>query len=143
MSSHRWKRSRSFSTTLSNGVVVVPLLLIAPDVQIPEIGPAISQSVDHPGISVEGENDRLILREQGIERPVGETVRMLARRWQLQQVDHFQQSHLPGPTAGSLQSSLSVPDSISFTLLSLRCPPSCCTTGSGVMEVILSFRTML
>ena len=54
----RWKRSRSLSITMSNGVVVVPLLLEAAHVDVGVIGAAVGEPVDQPGIAVVGEDDR-------------------------------------------------------------------------------------
>jgi hypothetical protein len=47
---------------------------------------AVSQTMDQPRIAVEGEDDRLISGEQGIEIVIRQTVRVLARRLQFHQV---------------------------------------------------------
>ena len=61
-------------------------LLIAPDVQV-LVGPAIGQSVDEPGVSVETEDDVLVPGEEGIVVCVAQPMRMLARGLQLHQID--------------------------------------------------------
>ena len=61
----RWNRSRSFITTISNGVEAV--LLVAAHVQMRVIGPSIGQSVNQPRVSMEGEDDRFVSREERIE----------------------------------------------------------------------------
>ena len=48
---------------------------------------AIGETVDQPGIAVEGEDDRLVLGEERIEILVAQPVRMLARRLQRHQID--------------------------------------------------------
>ena len=62
------------------------LLLVAAHVQVRVVRPPVGQPVDQPRVAVEGEDDRLVLGEQGVEVPVGEAVRVLARRLQLHQV---------------------------------------------------------
>ena len=50
--------------------------------------------MDEPRISVVGEDDRTVAREQGVEIRVRQAVRVLARRLQLHQVDHVDDPHL-------------------------------------------------
>ena len=61
-------------------------LLVAAHVEIAVAGPPVGQPVNQPRIAVEREDDRLVRREQGVEVPVREAVRMLASRLQLHQV---------------------------------------------------------
>ena len=63
----RWKRSMSFLTTMSKGVVVRPLFFVAAHVQVVVVGPAVRQAVDQPGVAVIGEDDRLVGGEQVVE----------------------------------------------------------------------------
>ena len=54
----------------------------------------VSQSVNEPRIAVEGEDDRLVGREQRVEVVIGEPVRMLARGLQLHQIDDVDDADL-------------------------------------------------
>ena len=48
-----------------------PLLLVAPDMQVVMVGPAIREPMDEPRITVESEDDGLVGREERVEIPVG------------------------------------------------------------------------
>src|SRR5271165_678757 len=63
----------------------VPLLLVAPHVQISVLA-TVRQPVNQPGIAVEVEDDWLVNREQRIEVPVRQPVRMFRVRFQLEQI---------------------------------------------------------
>ena len=56
--------------------------------QVVVVVPPVGQTVNQPRVAVEGEDDRLVGREQLIEIPVAQPVRVLARRLQAHQVDH-------------------------------------------------------
>ena len=62
------------------------LFLVAAHVQVLVVRAPVGQAVDQPRVAVEGEDDRLVLGEQGVEIAVRQAVRMLARRLQLHQV---------------------------------------------------------
>src|SRR5207248_11076142 len=49
-------------------------LLVAPDVQVAVISAPVGQAMDEPRISVEGEDDRTVAREQGVEIRVRQAV---------------------------------------------------------------------
>src|SRR5690349_15083739 len=76
----RWNRSRSFSMTMSNGVVVVPS--------------AVRQAMDHPRIAVVREHDGTVDREQRVELLVREPVRMLRVGLESHQVDDVHDTDL-------------------------------------------------
>src|SRR6476620_10981589 len=61
--------------------------LVAAHVQILVVCPPVRESMDQPGVAVEGEHDRLVLGEERNELPVTQAMRMLALRLQSQQVD--------------------------------------------------------
>ena len=73
--------------TMSNGVVDRALLLVAADVEVGVVRPAVRQAVDQPRVAVIGEDDRAVRREQGVERLVRQAVRVLAGRLEAHQVD--------------------------------------------------------
>ena len=52
------------------------------------VGPPVGQAVDQPRIAVEGEDDRLVGGEDGVEVAIREPVGVLLRRLQLHQVHH-------------------------------------------------------
>ena len=62
--------------------------LVAAHVQVLVIRPPIRQPMNQPRVAVEGEDDRLVLREQRIEVSIRQAVRMLFRRLQFHQVHH-------------------------------------------------------
>ncbi|TKS60903.1 MAG: hypothetical protein EWM73_03045 [Nitrospira sp.] len=59
--------------------------------------------MDQPGVTVEGEDDRLVRREQGIEILVGQSVRMLTRRLQLHEIHDVDHAHLDIGQIGAQQ----------------------------------------
>lgn len=59
------------------------LFLVAADMDVVVIRAPISQAVNEPGISVEGENDVFVLRKEFVEIHIAQTVRMLGPRLQL------------------------------------------------------------
>src|SRR5271166_5224198 len=71
----------------------VPLLLVASHVQSLVLA-AVSQAVNQPGISVEVEDDWLVNREQRIEVPVRQPVRMFRVRFQLEQIHYVDETDL-------------------------------------------------
>ena len=79
---------------MSNGVVIVPFLLVAAHVDVPVIGAAIRQPVNEPGIAVIREDHRLVAREQRVELLVAESVRMLALGLQPHQIDDVHHPNL-------------------------------------------------
>jgi len=62
-------------------------LLVAANVNVAVIRSAIRQPVDQPRITMEGEDDFLVLGEERIERFVGQAVRMFAGGLQFEEVD--------------------------------------------------------
>ena len=54
-----------------------PFLLVAADVKTVVIGAAIRESMNEPRVSVIGEDDWFVLREEGVEIGIGEAVGML------------------------------------------------------------------
>src|SRR3954451_14614536 len=74
--------------------VDVPLLLVPADVQVLVPVPAVGQPVDQPWVPVEGEDDRLVGREQGVEVAVVEPVRVLGVRLEPEQVHHVDEPDL-------------------------------------------------
>src|SRR5580704_14719822 len=54
----------------------------------------VSQAVDHPGIGMEIEDDRLIEREQTIKIAIGQPVRMLRVRLQPEEVHYVYEPNL-------------------------------------------------
>ena len=62
-------------------------LLVAAHVKVGVIGAAIGQPVNQPRVGVEGEDDRFVGREQGVEFRIAQAVRMLGLRLQLHEVD--------------------------------------------------------
>ena len=50
--------------------------LVAADVKVGVIGAAIGQPVNQPRVGVEGEDDRFVRREQGVELRIAQAVRM-------------------------------------------------------------------
>ena len=53
-----------------------PLLLVAANVQVGVVRPAVREAVDQPRVAVIGEHDRLVGREQRVELGAGQAVRM-------------------------------------------------------------------
>ena len=60
--------------------------LVASDMQVP-IGPTIGQPVDQPRIAVKAEDDVLIFGEEGIVVGLAQSMRVLACRLELHQID--------------------------------------------------------
>ena len=58
------------------------------------IGAAIGQTVDQPGIAVEGKDDRLVPGEEDVEVLVGDAVRVLALRLQRHQIHDIDDADL-------------------------------------------------
>src|SRR5436190_539816 len=73
--------------------VDVATLLIAAHMQIMVIGPPIGQTMDEPWVGMKVEDDRLIRREQRVELPVGEAVRMFGARQQPEEIDDVDKTH--------------------------------------------------
>lgn len=67
--------------------VNVALLLVSTDVQVLASGPLVGETVDHPGVAVEVEDDGLVGREEGRPLLVAEAVGVVARVDELEQVD--------------------------------------------------------
>src|SRR6202035_1240851 len=61
--------------------------LVAADVDVLVVGAAVGQPVDQPRVSMEGEDDRLLLGDQRIEVCVAQPVWVLGLRLQLHEVD--------------------------------------------------------
>ena len=70
-----------------------PLLLVPPDVEI-FVVPAVGQLMDQGGITVESENDGLVLGEQGVVVLVGQAVGVFPVRLELHQVHHVDHADL-------------------------------------------------
>src|SRR5438067_2877763 len=68
--------------------------LVAADVQVPVIRAAVREPVDQPRITVVGEDDRPVWREQGVELLIREAVGMLGVRLQAHEVDDVDDAHL-------------------------------------------------
>ena len=64
------------------------LLFVTAHVQIVVVVAAVSQTMDHPGIGMEIEDDRLIEREQAVKVAIGQTVWMLCIRLQPEEIHH-------------------------------------------------------
>ena len=79
---------------MSNGVEVVPFLLVAADVDVGVVGAPVGESVHQPGVPVEGEDHRLVRGEQGVEVPVGQPMWVFGVVLQPHQVDDVDESHL-------------------------------------------------
>ena len=69
------------------------LLVVTANIQISVVS-VVQQLVDECRIAMESEYDRLVLSEQSIELSIGQTVRMLALRLQLEQVNNVDESDL-------------------------------------------------
>ena len=69
-----------------NGGVDVALLLVATDMQVPASGTLVCQSVHHPGIAVEVEDDGSVSREEAGPFSISETVRVVAGMDQLEEI---------------------------------------------------------
>ena len=54
------------------------LLLVAAHVELVVVGAPVGEAVDQPGVAVEGEDDRPVGGEEGVELGVGEAVGVLA-----------------------------------------------------------------
>ena len=72
----------------------VALFLVASHVDVSMIRPAIGELVDEPGISVEVEDDGLILRKERVEVTIRETVRMLCIRLKTVQIHDIDETNL-------------------------------------------------
>src|SRR5579863_2625088 len=59
--------------------VDVPFFFVTTYMQVLVVGTSVGQAMDQPGITVEVENDRLVLSEQTVEVPVRESVGVLRR----------------------------------------------------------------
>ena len=70
------------------------LLLVAADVQVGVVRPAVGEPVDQPRVAVVGEDDRPVRREQRVELRVGQAVRVLRRRLEAHQVDDVDEADL-------------------------------------------------
>src|SRR5205814_10184668 len=66
-----------------------PFLFVAAYVNVRVTFTPISQPMNEPRIAVKGEDNRLVRREERVEFVVGQTMRMLARRLQLHQIDNI------------------------------------------------------
>ena len=64
------------------------LLLVATHVEVCVVGASIGQSMDQPGIAVEGENDGAVAREEQIKVLIAQAVRVFTRRLQFHQINH-------------------------------------------------------
>jgi hypothetical protein len=73
---------------MSNGVVIVPASLVAPNVHL-VIGPAVREPMDQPRVAVKPEDDVLVRGEERVVIGVTQAVRMLGLGLQLPQVDHI------------------------------------------------------
>jgi hypothetical protein len=69
------------------------LLLVAAHVQVLVVLEPAGELVDQPRVAVEVEDHRAVAREQTVELALGRTVRMLAGRLQLEQVDDVHEAH--------------------------------------------------
>ena len=69
------------------------LLLVAAHVQVAVVRAPVGEAVDQPRVAVVGEDDRPVGREERVEDPVGEAVRMLALRLEAHQVDDVDDAH--------------------------------------------------
>src|SRR5208337_221686 len=78
--------------------IYVALLLVAPHVQISVLA-AVCQAVNQPAIAVEVEDDWLVNREQRIEVPVRQPMRMFRVRFQLEQIYYVDETD---PKVGKL-----------------------------------------
>ena len=72
----------------------VALFLVAAHVHVLVIGAPVRQPVNQPRIAVEIEDDRFVDREQRVEVPIGQSVRMLRAGLQLEQIDHVDETDL-------------------------------------------------
>ena len=63
------------------------LFLVAADVQV-AVGPGVGEAVDQPGVSMEAEDDGLVFGEQRIVSRVAQSVRVLALRLELHEIDN-------------------------------------------------------
>ena len=60
----KWKRSSSLRTVTSKGIVIVSSRFIPEDVDVGVVRAAAGQPVDQPRVSMKGESNRLVLREE-------------------------------------------------------------------------------
>src|SRR5260370_12900933 len=72
----------------------VPLLLVAPHMDVVLTGSAICEPVNQPWIGVEVEDDWLVRCENSLELPIRQTMRMLGAGNQPEKIDHVYKSHL-------------------------------------------------
>ena len=94
--------SCSLSTTMSNGVVVVPCSLVAAHVEALGVGLAVHQPVHRARVAVEGEHHVGVLGEQLDELARGHAVGMVGRRVEPHQVDHVDEpEHQLGHVLGA------------------------------------------
>ena len=63
------------------------LFLVTSNMEIRVVGSSVCEAVNEPRIAVEGEDHRLIGREDGIEIPIGKAVRMLGEWLQCHEID--------------------------------------------------------
>jgi hypothetical protein len=77
---------------MSNGVVVVPSLAVAPHVEVADPVPLVRQLVHERRVAVEREDDGPVDREGGIELLIVDAVRMLRRVAEAHEVDHIDQA---------------------------------------------------
>src|SRR5579859_661793 len=61
--------------------------------EIVVVSPPVSQAVNEPRVAVKSKHYRLVGREDGVEIPIGQPVRMFVGRLQRHQVDHVDYSN--------------------------------------------------
>ena len=69
-------------------------LLVTADVEVLVVRAAVGKAMDEPRVTMEGEDDRFVLREQRVEVVIAQAVRMFARRLELHQVHDIDDAHL-------------------------------------------------
>ena len=80
--------------TMSNGVVVVPFFFVTADVEVVVVRAPVRELVDQRRITVVREDHRPIRGEDRVELFIRESVRMLARRLEAQQIDDVDDAHV-------------------------------------------------
>ena len=90
----RWKRLIRLSTTMSNGVVVVPCSLKPRTWKRPGLRPAVDELVHGARVAVEGEDHVPVGGEEVVELAVGVAVRVVVLGQQGHQVDDVDEADL-------------------------------------------------
>lgn len=76
------------------GCVNVSFLSVSANVQVESPGSLVGQAVDHPGVAVEVEDNRLVFREQADPLLVVQSVRVLSRADELKEVNNVDDADL-------------------------------------------------